>query len=193
MEVERLPDPLVPQAIQRQLEQRGAQVTVFVDAPCKPAHGRFERREVWLLDDPELVAYLGTSGDVGKPWPYARQVAWIKRERLVKGKASLEITLAVTSLPPEKADARRVAKEFRTYWAAVENRSHGVRDTTLSEDASQVKKGAGPHVMAILRNLTLAILRAAGVENIAARLRTNAARCDQAVALVLNAGQPNTK
>lgn len=183
-----LPDPLLPEALQRELTRRGITVTAYLDAPRKPAHGRFERREIWVMHDPALLDYLGTSGDVGELWPYARQVCWIKRERWEQGKASLEVTMGITSLPPEEATAERIARELRGYWAAVENRSHCVRDTTLQEDASQVRTGEGPQVMAGLRNLMLALLRASGTHRIAEALRTYARRCEGAVALVTSAG-----
>ncbi|MGW2370677.1 hypothetical protein ACWCZ5_35020 [Streptomyces sp. NPDC001667] len=53
----------------------------------------------------------------------------------------------------------------------IENRLHFVRDTTFTEDASKIRAGHGPENMAILRNLAINILRAAGHRNIAAGLR----------------------
>ena len=41
----------------------------------------------------------------------------------------------------------------------IENRLHYVRDVTLGEDASQVRTGAAPQVMAALRNVVLGLLR----------------------------------
>ena len=41
----------------------------------------------------------------------------------------------------------------------------------MGEDASRVRTGAGPEVLAALRNVVIAILRAEGWENIAAALR----------------------
>lgn len=61
----------------------------------------------------------------------------------------------------------------RGHWA-IENRSHYVRDVTLGEDASQIRKGPAPQVLASLRNSILTILRAEGATNIAAALRQNA-------------------
>jgi hypothetical protein len=37
----------------------------------------------------------------------------------------------------------------------------------MSEDQSRIRKGNGPRVMAILRNITLTLLRSAGITNIA--------------------------
>lgn len=48
---------------------------------------------------------------------------------------------------------------------------HWVRDTAYREDASQVRTGHGPHVMASIRNLALNIVRLAGHTNITATLR----------------------
>jgi predicted transposase YbfD/YdcC len=171
--------------LQRQLARRGVRVTVYVQAPGKPAHGREERRELWALSDPDLNERLGDWGEVGKPWPHAQQVCWIRRERTIRGETSVEVVHAVTSLPPSKANARRLLGELRGHFGAIENRSHHVRDVTLGEDASRVRTGAAPEIMAGVRNIALALLRRAGVQNIASGLRTNAARCGDAVALVL--------
>jgi hypothetical protein len=46
-----------------------------------------------------------------------------------------------------------------------------VRDVTLREDASQVKTGSRPRVMATIRNLVLGLLRQAGYTKIAATIR----------------------
>jgi hypothetical protein len=46
-----------------------------------------------------------------------------------------------------------------------------VRDVTFAEDRSQVRQGAGPQVMATLRNLAISLLRLAGAPLIAPALR----------------------
>ncbi|MGH9057534.1 MAG: hypothetical protein ACRDYY_16995 [Acidimicrobiales bacterium] len=53
----------------------------------------------------------------------------------------------------------------------IENRSHYVRDTTFGEDHCQVRTGAGPQVLATLRNLAVSMLRLVGFTNIAASRR----------------------
>ena len=141
--VEELPDPILPEAALRQLQRQGMRVTAYLDAPRKRSHGRFERREIWALHWPQLNAYLGTTGDAGEVWPFVQQVCWIKRERFTAKGSSVEISYAITSLNPDEADAERINLELRGYWGAVENGSHCVRDTTLQEDASQVRTGGG--------------------------------------------------
>ena len=46
--------PTVPFWQAREWRQRGATLTVFVDDSPKQRHGRWERRELWALADPEL-------------------------------------------------------------------------------------------------------------------------------------------
>jgi len=51
---------------------------------------------------------------------------------------------------------------------------HYIRDVTYGEDASQIRTGNGPQVMATLRNLGIAILKPAGYPSIAAACRYHA-------------------
>jgi hypothetical protein len=46
-----------------------------------------------------------------------------------------------------------------------------LRDVTFTEDASQVRTGAAPHVKATLRTLAIGVLGQAGPVNLAAALR----------------------
>ena len=59
-----------------------------------------------------------------------------------------------------------------------------MRDVTLGEDLHQARTGNGPHVLAILRNLVISVLRLADHDNIARALRTLARHADQAIALL---------
>jgi hypothetical protein len=58
--------------------------------------------------------------------------------------------------------------------ASRENGLHHLRDTTFAEDASQVRTGTGPNVMACLRNLAIGVLNGAGPVDLAAALRHHA-------------------
>ena len=80
---------------------------------------------------------------------------------------------AVTSLAHAEASPARIADLIRGHWS-IENGPHYVRDVTFAEDASQVRTGAGPHVMATLRNLVIGMLSWAGPVNLAAALRHHA-------------------
>ena len=57
-------------------------------------------------------------------------------------------------------------------------------DVTLGEDASQVRTGAAPQVMAALRNVVLGLLRSGGETNIAAAIRRIGWAPGQALAIL---------
>ena len=77
--------------------------------------------------------------------------------------------------PRELADAGALLTWGRGHWS-IENRSHYVRDVTLGEDASRIRKGGGPEIMAALRNAAIGFLRATGATNIAETIRRNASQ-----------------
>ena len=79
---------------------------------------------------------------------------------------------AITSLPFELARPARLADLLRGHWAI--EALHHLRDVTFAEDAFQVRTGAGPQVMACLRNLVIGVLSRAGPVNLAAALRHHA-------------------
>jgi hypothetical protein len=81
-----------------------------------------------------------------------------------------EVAYGVTSLDRAGADAARLLGLVRGQWE-IENRLHWVRDVTFDEDASQIRAGHGPQVMATLRNLAISLLRQAGHRNIARGVR----------------------
>lgn len=155
--------------------------TLFADPPIRPKvvvernrHG--DRQEVRKL---EASAALNEYSD----WPYLAQVCRIEREVTRKGEVKREVAFAVTSLWPNEASPRRLLRLNRGHWA-IENGLHYVRDVTFGEDASQVRKGAAPEVMAALRNTAIGLLHLKGATNIAEALRRNTAHPCQALAMV---------
>jgi hypothetical protein len=103
-------------------------------------------------------------------------------------KTEVEVSYAITSARPERADATRLLHALRGHWG-IENKIHYVRDVTMDEDRCQIRSGAAPEVVAACRNLALTLLRRAGHQNVAAALRTYAARPRAAVTLVLAGGR----
>ena len=83
-----------------------------------------------------------------------------------------ETAYFVTSLPPHKCAPLYLLQIVRGYWGAVENGVHWVRDAVLREDACRVRKGALPRVLAALTNMTLTILRLAGVRDLKRTMRS---------------------
>jgi predicted transposase YbfD/YdcC len=126
------------------------------------AHGRFEKRSVQTST--ALNDYLD--------FPYVGQVFRIFRTatNCKTGKIRQQTAYGVTSLQTWQADARQIGELARGQWQ-IENRLHWVRDVTFDEDRSQARTGAGPRVLASLRNFAISCLRLADCKSIARGLR----------------------
>lgn len=72
----------------------------------------------------------------------------------------------ITSLSAREAAPVHLAGYVRRHWR-IENKIHWVRDVTYREDASRVRTGARPRIMATLRNLAIGLIRQAGHTRIA--------------------------
>jgi predicted transposase YbfD/YdcC len=131
-------------------------------------HGRAETRSIAVL------AADGHSGIDGL-FPHAAQVIRVIRTRTDKatGTRSREVVYAVTSLDHRQADPALLAGWLQNHWG-IENRVHHVRDVTHGEDASRIRTGTGPQLLAALRNTDLNLARLRGETNIAAFQRRNA-------------------
>ena len=108
-------------------------------------------------------------------WPGVAQVGQVESMVEQDGKISHDTRYFITSVQRSLADAGHLLTWVRGHWS-IENRSHYVRDVTLGEDASRIRKGSGPEVMAALRNAAIGILRATGATNVAEALRRNASQ-----------------
>ena len=126
-------------------------------------HGRVELRTLKAV----TVNHFG--------FPHAAQVLQVTRKTRELGTRRWRVVVvyAITSLPFERASPARLADLLRGHWA-IENGLHWVRDVTFAEDASQLRTGTGPQVMACLRNLAIGVLSRAGPVNLAAALRRHA-------------------
>ena len=137
-------------------------------------HGRLEQRT--LRTTTALNDYLD--------WPCVGQVFWLRRERTQGGQTTTEDVYGITSLTRQEADAERLLGILRSHWG-IENGLHYVRDVTLGEDASRVRKGAAPAILAGLRNATLVLLRQLNLASFAEAMRACAFRPKIAIRLVL--------
>ena len=136
-------------------------------------HGRRERRTIQVMNAP---------GCIRKRFPHARQIALIERyvtrtTRVNKGRRwvrkqvkSAVAVFIITSLDAREAAPAHLAGYVRGQWT-IENKVHYVRDVTYREDASRVRTGPRPRIMATLRNLAIGLIRQAGYAKIAATIR----------------------
>jgi predicted transposase YbfD/YdcC len=113
-------------------------------------HGRVEHRSLKAIS----VRHFG--------FPHAAQVIQVTRKRRdLHTKRWQTVTVyAITSPPFELARPARLADLLRGHWAI--EALHHIRDVTCAVDASQVRTGAAPNIMAVLRNLVIGVLSRAG-------------------------------
>jgi predicted transposase YbfD/YdcC len=123
--------------------------------------GRHELRTIQVLPAPPDLNF-----------PHVAQVFLIERTVTAKGKTTYQAMLYVTSLTAEQADPADLLAYVRQHWQIEV--LHWVRDVTFREDASRIRTGNAPRVMATLRNVSISLLRISDTTNIAAALRHNA-------------------
>jgi predicted transposase YbfD/YdcC len=124
-------------------------------------HGREEHRTL-------KAAALGA----GLCFPHASQAIRVTRwVRPLSGQKKWRTCTiyAVTSLTAAQAAPAQLAGWIRGHWQIEV--LHHIRDVSYGEDASQVRTGSGPQVMATLRNLAINLFRQSGHRNIAAACR----------------------
>jgi predicted transposase YbfD/YdcC len=163
---------------------------LFDPPPAMPAAPLTDRRVARTLDNGhgrgmehrELVASTDLSGFLD--WPGAQQVFRLERTWRDHGQSKRALHYGITSLPPHAADPARLLALRRGHWA-IENRLHRHKDVNLGEDASLIRVGAGPTVMALLRDAAISLLHCAGVQRVASCLRAHSQHPERAVALVL--------
>ena len=138
-------------------------------------HGRIETRLIAVRTALPLR--------LDQNWPGLTAICRIERRREHKDRCSREVIYAITSLPVDKCVPAGLLQLSRDHWQ-VENCLFHVRDVTFKEDASRVRTGSAPEVMAELRNATLTVIRKKGLKPRPAR-QAYAARPKAAVRAIL--------
>jgi predicted transposase YbfD/YdcC len=117
------------------------------------SHGRIETRR--LETTSALADYLSPL------WSGVGQVCRITRERIVRGKKTIETVYAITSLTAERAAPEQLLALSRAHWG-IENCLHYVRDVSYREDQARSNAGHAPEVLAAFRNTALTLIRRLG-------------------------------
>jgi predicted transposase YbfD/YdcC len=112
------------------------------------SHGRFERREYYVLPAPKALRETGQ-------WADLASVGMVYRHRELRDRETDEVVFFISSLPPA---VRKLARHLRGHWG-IENSLHWVLDVTFTEDASRIRTGSAPVIAAIFRRLALSILQ----------------------------------
>lgn len=123
-------------------------------------HGRTEERLIRVVP----AVGVGFPG-AARAFRIVRYTGGLDRQRTGK-----EVVHGITNLTADQADDQQLAALVRGHWS-IENSVHWVRDVTYREDASRVRTGNAPAVLAAIRNVVTTALRLAGAGNIAAARR----------------------
>ena len=117
-------------------------------------HGRVETRQCVVAHD------LSALGDVVQNWRGLRSVGRIKSTRaIVNGKAKGETTTELRYyISSTQLSAERFEAAVRSHWG-IENSCHWVLDMTFAEDDCRIRVGDGAENLAILRRMSLNLLK----------------------------------
>jgi predicted transposase YbfD/YdcC len=134
-------------------------------------HGRQEHRrvEVFAVAGRLPPEWRGTIACAAR----VTRLSWCKDTRAGLWRPRREVAYYVSQL---RLGAEDFGRAVRAHWG-IENRDHHVRDRTLGEDDSRIRRKPG--VFARLRSFALNILRAGGVGNVSEAVYVNALSLDQ--------------
>lgn len=147
----------------QQITQRDA-----VESPVitfERSHGRLELRDV--------TVFQVRTGDFSGEWNGLFQsVAEVFRQTTLQDRHGLwhQRTETAYYLATTKFDTNTLASIIRRHWG-IENKDHHVRDVTMREDASRIRKNPG--IFARIRSFALNIMRKNRVTNISDAIFAN--------------------
>jgi predicted transposase YbfD/YdcC len=111
-------------------------------------HGRIEIRECWATDDVDWLS-------MKEKWKNLHSICMIRSTRIVGEESTEERRFYISSLQPQ---ARFLGDVIRKHWG-IENSLHWVLDVAFREDECRKRKANSAENFAMLRHLTLNLLK----------------------------------
>jgi len=141
-----------------------AGVTYDAVAETDKGHGRVETRRYFITEHLETLPHRDE-------WRGLRSIGMAVRETWTGGRHTEERRYFIASIA---ADAQSFATAVRQHWG-IENRLHWRLDVVFNEDASTIRKGNGPVILATVRHLALNLFERSGSSSGLAAKRRRAA------------------
>jgi len=114
-------------------------------------HGRIEKRRVRVSSDIEWLKARHPD------WKGLRTIVAVTAQRECSGKTSEETRYFISSL--DASDPKRLGQIVRSHWG-IENNLHWVLDYAFDEDNQRSRKGNSAANMAVIRHISLNLIKA---------------------------------
>lgn len=124
-------------------------------------HGRIEIRT--LQTSQMLNGYSDWPG-LAQVYRLERKFFWLRQDQVYK--TTCQVEFGITSLSRQQASPAKVLQLRRQHWL-IETGLHYRRDVTFHEDATRMTLGHAAHILAIVHNLVLGLIKKAGFSNAA--------------------------